>query len=201
MCYPCIHYTCSLWIEIYVCMNRMPTSDMWWSPFDGGVCLNSRVLPKQSHRPCPSEALMCLYFLSSLLNPSVARDAQPGTFPTTARNLKASLPSNRTWEGGGGSFLQSHLLLPPLSPHPAPCLLPCLGHRWNLHALPMSVILASYLAATSWPSTPFSWRTPLILSGSFSTSVCILPSAGCTLPVPSPLSLVPYLDLLGGGRH
>ena len=120
---------------------------------------------------------MCLYFRFSLLNPSVARDAQSGNFPMPARNLKASFLSNWTWEGGCGSLLQSDLLLPPLSPHPALCLLPRLGHRWDLHALPMSVILAPYLAASHWPSTPLGWRT-LLLSR---PSVCVLTST-CALP-------------------
>ena len=94
---------------------------------------------------------MCLCFCSSLLNPLVARDAQSGTFP----------------------FLQSDILLPPLSPHPAPCLLPRLGHHWNLHALPMSVILAPHLAASPWPSTPLGWRTPLFtLQTLFNLSLC-----------------------------
>ena len=168
---------------------------LWWRC----VCSNSRVLPKQSHRPCPSEALICLYF--PLLNPSVARDAQPGTFPTPARNLTTTFPANWTREGGCGPLLQSHLLLSPLSPHPAPSLLPCLGHRWNLHALPVSVVLAPHLASSPWSSSSFGWGASILLFRPFSTSVFVLPTAGCPLCVPRPLSLVPRLDLLGGRWH
>ena len=65
---------------------------------DGGESSNSRVLPKHSHSPCSSEALHFTVFIfsSSLLNPSVAKDAQSGTFPTLARNLTTDFPPNWT---------------------------------------------------------------------------------------------------------
>ena len=155
-----------------------------------GCCLNSPT------------ARQNLFIFSTLLNPSVAGDAQPGTFPTPAGNLEAPFPPNRTREGGRRSLLQPHLLLPPLSPHPAPGLLPCLGRRWNLHARPLPVSLAPYLAASPWPSASFDWGTPLLLFfGPFPTPISVLPSPGCTLRLPRPLSLVPGLDLLGGRRH